>query len=172
MKNKFILILIILITYISCSENKEIFFNVSNRFNKINSKDSLYINKFTIYYDSKDTIDGNCFCFDILLNNHIAKNIEKSDFNFFIGKNKYELMSMFPPSVSEKNTIYLCFFQSDMNNTVVDNLFDSIYKTNEEGKILLAKRIINKIALVLNCTEKYSLLISFNQSTQYSLYGR
>jgi|SRR5690554_1179057 len=172
MKIKIILLVISFISCISCVKEKEVFFNVNNRFNNVNSNDSLYIKKLTIYYDSKDTIDGNCLCFDILLNNHIAKNIEKSSFNIFYKKNKYKYISMFPPTVSEINTIYLCFFQSDLNNTEVDNLFDSINKTDEKGKILLAKKIINNISLVLNYNKKDSLLIPFDQSTQYSLYGR
>ena len=172
MKIKVILLVISFMLCISCVKEKEVFFNINNQLNKVDNIDSIYIKKFTIYYDSKDTIDGNCFCFDVLLNNHISKNIEKSSFNIFYKKNKYEFISMFPSTVSEKNTIYLCFFQSDMNNTVVDNLFDSINKTDEEGKILLAKKTINNISLMLNYNEKDSLLIPFDQSTQYSLYGR
>lgn len=172
MKIKVILLVISFMLCISCVKEKEVFFNVNNQLNKVDSIDSLYIKEFTIYYDPKDSNGRNCFCFDILLNNHIAKNIGKSDFNFFIEKNKYELMSMFPPTVSEKNTIFLCFYQGDMSNIIVDNLFDSINKTDEEGKILLAKKIINNISLVLNYNKKDSLLIPFDQSTQYSLYGR
>ncbi|WP_430614128.1 hypothetical protein [Flavobacterium sp. JP2137] len=172
MKN---LVLLSMFFFISCGSKtgEEFFFKVDSLPLKNDYSELLYVQDVTMFYLNKNRKDKNSICFTVKIDQSSIKNqFENIRFRLFHGKNSYEYVSMFPPTVSEEDTVFICFSQDEMEGTKLDSIINSMEEVYTNEKIRITKYIIKDVKLYLYFENKDSTAVPLSKKTLFSFYLR
>ncbi len=164
-----------LLFFISCGNKtgKEYFFKVNHLPQRNDNSRLLSIQKVTMFYLSNSRKDMNNICFNIKINeSKIKDDIRNIRFRLFHNNSGFEYISMFPPTVSEEETIYICFNHYRMEGTRFDSIVNSMEKVSTKEKIKITKGIIRNIDLYLYLDDNDSIRIPLDRNAKFSFYLR
>ena len=171
---RILFLMYVLSLFISCgsSTGEEFAFTVSDLPQaKVNSK--LLVNKSTMYYLSSSRKDMNNICFDIKISDsNLKEQIKNGSFRLLHNGNRFEHVSMFPPTVSEEGTVYICFYHYRMEATKLDSVVNSMENVSTTEKIRITRDVIREVELYFYLNDKDSILIPMDSNTNFSFYLR
>lgn len=169
------LLFLLLFVIVSCGSKtgKEFFFKVDDLKVPDVATNSVKIQKIKMYYLSNSRKDQNNLCFTIKLEDkEIKEQIDRINFKLFHEGSGFEYISMFPPSISEEETIFICFSQDYMKKTKLDSIISSMEEIRIKDKIEITKDIIRNLELYLYYDDNDSIHVTLNKDVLFSFFLR
>lgn len=168
---KFLLLFII----VSCGSKpgKEFFFKIDGLEKNNEVSNLVKIEKVKVYYLSNNRKDQNSICFLIkVAEKEIKEQMTEMKFKLFYEKSSFEYISMFPPLISDEETIFICFSQDYMNKTKLDSIISSMEDVRTKDKIEITRDIIRNLELYFYQDLNDSINIVLDSDALFSLYLR
>lgn len=169
------LLFLLIFVFASCGSKsgKEFYFKVDDLKVPDVAINSVKIQKVKMYYLSNSRKDQNNLCFTIKFEDkEIKEQIDRIKFKLFHGGSRFEYISMFPPSISEEETIFICFSQNYMKKTKLDFIISSMEKVRTKDKIEITKDIIRNLELYLYYDDNDSIHVPLDKDVLFSFFLR